>query len=84
VVRAYIDWLVSLPWQKQSKDRLDLAVAKNVLEEDHYGLEEVKERILEFLAVRKRAPRMCGDRSSALSDLPAWARRPLGAPSREH
>lgn len=55
VVRAYIDWLVSLPWQKQSKDRLDLALAKNVLEEDHYGLEEVKERILEFLAVRKRA-----------------------------
>ena len=55
VVRTYIDWLVALPWNKQSKDRLDLKEARHVLDEDHYGLDEVKERILEFLAVRKLA-----------------------------
>lgn len=54
VVRTYIDWMVAMPWGKESRDRLDLALAKEVLEEDHYGLDEVKERILEFLAVRKR------------------------------
>jgi len=55
VVRTYIDWLVSLPWDRESKDRLDLNIARSVLEEDHYGLEKVKERILEYLAVRIRA-----------------------------
>lgn len=54
VVRTYIDWMAAMPWSRESRDRLDLGVAKAVLEEDHYGLEEVKERILEFLAVRKR------------------------------
>lgn len=52
VVRNYIDWLISLPWNENSQDRNDLKVAEAVLEEDHYGLEEVKERILEYLAVR--------------------------------
>ncbi len=55
VARTYIDWLIELPWSRTSKDRLDIAVARKVLDEDHYGLEEVKERILEFLAVRKLA-----------------------------
>ena len=55
VVRTYIDWMAAMPWSHESRDRLDIGVAKQVLEEDHYGLEEVKERILEFLAVRKRA-----------------------------
>lgn len=54
VVRTYIDWMAAMPWSRESRDRLDLGVAKQVLEEDHYGLDEVKERILEFLAVRKR------------------------------
>ncbi len=52
VIRTYLDWLVSLPWSKVSEDNLDIAHARQVLEEDHYGLEDVKERILEFLAVR--------------------------------
>lgn len=52
VVRTYIDWLVSLPWDIESMDRLDLTLARKVLDEDHYGLEKVKERILEYLAVR--------------------------------
>ena len=53
VVRNYIDWMLSLPWSKTSKDRIDLDKAREILEADHYGLEKVKERILEFLAVRK-------------------------------
>jgi len=53
IIRTYIDWILDLPWKKSSKDRLDLKLAAKVLDEDHYGLEKVKERILEFLAVRK-------------------------------
>ncbi|MFZ5775739.1 MAG: endopeptidase La [Thermodesulfobacteriota bacterium] len=52
IVRTYIDWILDLPWRKSTKDRLDLKVAKQVLDEDHYGLEKIKERILEYLAVR--------------------------------
>ncbi len=52
VVRNYIDWLITLPWGENTQDRNDLGVAETVLEEDHFGLEEVKERILEYLAVR--------------------------------
>ena len=55
VVRTYIDWLVSLPWQKQSREHLDIGMASKVLDEDHYGLTEVKDRILEFLASKKMA-----------------------------
>lgn len=53
VIRTYLDWLVSLPWSKISQDNLDILHANEVLNEDHYGLEDVKERLLEFLAVRK-------------------------------
>ncbi|MBI2844500.1 MAG: endopeptidase La [Armatimonadetes bacterium] len=53
VARTYIDWLVSLPWNKSTKDNLDIAQVRHVLDEDHYGLEKVKERILEYLSVRK-------------------------------
>jgi ATP-dependent Lon protease len=52
VVRNYIDWLITLPWGEYTQDRNDLKLAEEVLDEDHYGLEEVKERILEYLAVR--------------------------------
>ena len=55
VVRNYIDWIVSVPWKKRSKVRNDLGKAEEVLEADHYGLEKVKERILEYLAVQQRA-----------------------------
>lgn len=53
VIRTYIEWLCDMPWHKRSKDSIDLAAAQKALDEDHYGLEKVKERILEFLAVRK-------------------------------
>ncbi len=53
MTQAYIEWLTDVPWSKRSKDRLDLAHAQKVLDEDHYGLTKVKDRILEFLAVRK-------------------------------
>ena len=53
VIRGYIETLLALPWDKRSEDRLDLRKAEEILEEEHYGLEKVKERILEFLAVRK-------------------------------
>ncbi|MFN3244751.1 MAG: endopeptidase La [Planctomycetota bacterium] len=60
VIRNYLDWLTSLPWSKASKDHTDLARAARVLRDDHYGLDEVKERILEFLAVRKLRPGNAG------------------------
>jgi len=55
VIKTYLDWLCELPWQKQSEDNLEIRHARAVLEEDHYDLEEVKDRIIEFLAVRKLA-----------------------------
>jgi ATP-dependent Lon protease len=53
VVRTYLDWLVEMPWQKSTKDIIDIAKAKDVLDRDHHGLEKIKDRILEFLSVRK-------------------------------
>jgi ATP-dependent Lon protease len=60
VVRTYLDWLTTLPWSKQTEEKLDITEAATVLDEDHYGLKKVKERILEFLAVRKLAEQMRG------------------------
>ena len=60
VVRNYIDWLVNVPWKKRTKIRHDLGKAEAVLEEDHYGLEKVKERILEYLAVQQRVNKLKG------------------------
>ncbi|MCC5862221.1 MAG: endopeptidase La [Gammaproteobacteria bacterium] len=60
VVRNYIDWLVKAPWKKRSKVRNDLTEAERVLEADHYGLEKVKERILEYLAVQQRVKKLKG------------------------
>ena len=60
VVRSYIDWMINVPWKKRTKVRHDLAKAANTLEKDHYGLDEVKERILEYLAVQKRVKKIKG------------------------
>lgn len=64
MVRTYLDWLVALPWGKETDDNLDLKVAREILDADHFGLEKIKRRIIEFLAVRKRskkgkAPILC-------------------------
>ncbi|NBT94013.1 MAG: AAA family ATPase, partial [Chloroflexi bacterium] len=64
IVRTYVDWLVSLPWSKETADSLHLRDAEQILDEDHFGLEKVKERIIEFLAVRRlsgklRSPILC-------------------------
>jgi len=56
IIRTYIDWILDVPWKKGTVDRLDLVEARKVLDDDHYGLEKVKERILEYLAVRKLNP----------------------------
>jgi len=60
VIRTYVDWLISLPWQDTTEDKLDLKLAEKTLNEDHYGLEKVKERILEYLAIRKLSHTMSG------------------------
>jgi len=60
VIRNYIDWILNLPWNKETKDRLDLKLSSEILDEDHYGLEKVKERILEYLAIRQLAKSMKG------------------------
>ncbi len=59
-IRTYLDWLVELPWSKSTKDNLDIKIAKKVLNDDHYDLEKVKERILEYLSVRKLKEKMKG------------------------
>ncbi|HEX6592975.1 MAG TPA: endopeptidase La [Bacillota bacterium] len=64
VIRNYLEWLLDLPWAEKTEDRLDIAHAKQILDEDHYGLEKVKERVLEYLAVQKltqsiRGPILC-------------------------
>ena len=65
MIRNYVDWLVALPWSKSTEDHVDLKEAARILDEDHYGLKQVKERILEYMAVRKlagekmRSPILC-------------------------
>ena len=89
VVRNYIDWLVKVPWKKRTKIIKDIARAEKVLDEDHFGLEKVKERIIEYLAVQQgvdklRGPILCcsqpgfnpGARTGVLSE----ARRSLAYP----
>ncbi len=60
VIRTYLDWMIELPWKKLSRDRLDIKQAEKILNDDHYDLEKVKERILEYLSVRKLNPKMKG------------------------
>ncbi len=65
VIRTYLDWIVELPWRVSSEDRMDMADARKVLDEDHYDLEDVKDRIVEYLAVRKLVRERETDRESA-------------------
>ncbi len=60
VVRSFLDWMISIPWKKKSRVRKDLKAAQEILDEDHYGLEEVKDRIIEYLAVQSRVKKMKG------------------------
>lgn len=60
VIRTYVNWILDLPWNKKTKDSIDIKKAKDILDEDHYGLKTVKERILEYLAIRKLAKKMKG------------------------
>ena len=83
VVRNYLDWLLGVPWKKRTKVRKDLKAAQEVLDADHYGLDKVKERILEYLAVQSRVSKMKGAaRSCASPGRPGWGRRASGARSR--
>ncbi|HEY3291230.1 MAG TPA: endopeptidase La [Anaerolineae bacterium] len=66
VIRTYLDWMVSLPWQVTSTDNLDIPHARTVLNEDHYGLKDIKERILEFLAVRRRKLELANEAAAAV------------------
>lgn len=63
VIRTYLDWMTSLPWAKTTQDNLDISHARSVLNEDHYGLNDIKDRILEFLAVRKRRFELTAERT---------------------
>ncbi len=65
VIRTYLDWLTELPWQRATEDNLDISVARQVLDEDHYDLERIKERIVEYLAVRKLRHERASERQEA-------------------
>ena len=75
VVRNYIDWILALPWDDKSEENYDIEHAEKILDEDHYGLKKVKERILEYLAVQALVEEAAAARCSASSGLRASARR---------
>jgi ATP-dependent Lon protease len=70
VVRNYLDWLIDVPWSKRDEEILDIQRTRTILDEDHHGLEDVKERILEFLAVRQLTQDMREKQETAKKDAP--------------
>jgi ATP-dependent Lon protease len=76
VIRTYLEWVAELPWGTRSDDSLDLAQAGRVLDEDHYGLNDVKDRVLEFLAVRQLRARQLADEVNMSGELPADKLKP--------
>ncbi len=83
VIRTYLDWMTSLPWSKTTPDNLDIRHARRVLDEDHFGLDDVKERILEFLSVRKRRLELASERaalSAASAPKPVKGKKGAKAP----
>ncbi|HET6546914.1 MAG TPA: endopeptidase La [Solirubrobacter sp.] len=78
VIRTYLEWIASLPWDKRSDDNLDLAHAREVLDEDHYDIAKVKQRILEFLAVRKLKPDATGSAIMCFVGPPGVGKTSLG------
>jgi len=73
VIRSYLEWITELPWNTRTEDKIDLAEAQRVLDEDHYGLEDVKNRVLEFLAVRKLQMERAAEEAAALVEEAAQA-----------
>ena len=76
VSRNYLDWILALPWEKSTPDKLDLKAAQKVLNDEHFGLPKIKDRLLEFLAVLKRRKEIKGLDFMPQSARPEWARRP--------
>jgi ATP-dependent Lon protease len=71
VIRTYLEWIAELPWNKRSDDQLELSNAQQILDEDHYGLKDVKDRVLEFLAVRQLRARQLADEMDKTGEFPA-------------
>src|SRR6202011_4571692 len=76
VIRTYLEWIAELPWNKRSDDNLDLTRAQQVLDEDHYGLPDVKDRVLEFLAVRQLRAQEMAQEVEKTGEVPVASFRP--------
>ena len=83
VIRTYLEWVIELPWNERTEDRIDLARAESVLDEDHYGLEDVKDRVLEFLAVRKLQMERAAEEAAAMEAESAEAGSAEAEPASE-
>src|SRR5687768_11969159 len=77
VIRTYLEWIAELPWNERSDDQLDLSGASTILDEDHYGLKDVKDRVLEFLAVRQLRAKQLEEEVHQTGELPAAKLRPV-------
>ena len=76
VIRTYLEWIAELPWNKRSDDKLDLTNAQQILDEDHYGLSDVKDRVLEFLAVRQLRAQQVADELETTGEMPVSKLKP--------